>query len=85
MIPRIKNIEAKDNFLLLVTFDNNEQVLYDVKDDIKAIADFRPLQTETGLFNNFQLGPSRTCVYWSDRIDLPSDAILEYGKKLNNQ
>ena len=85
MIPRIKNIEAKDNFLLLVTFDDNEQVLYDVKDDIKAIADFRLLQTETGLFNNFQLDPSRTCVYWSDRIDLPSDSILEYGKKLNNQ
>ena len=85
MIPRIKNIEAKDNFLLLVTFDDNEQVLYDVKDDIKTIADFRLLQTETGLFNNFQLDPSRTCVYWSDRIDLPSDAILEYGKKLNTQ
>ena len=42
-------------------------------------------KTETGLFNNFQLDPSRTCVYWSDRIDLPSDSILEYGKKLNNQ
>ena len=42
-------------------------------------------KNETGLFNNFQLDPSRTCVYWSDRIDLPSDSILEYGKKLNNQ
>lgn len=22
---------------------------------------------------------SRTCVYWNDRIDLPSDTLYEYG------
>jgi hypothetical protein len=81
MIPRIKEIQAEDNLRLRVTFDNNEQVIYNVKDDVDTIADFRPLETENGLFKNFQLDPSRTCVYWSDRIDLPSDAILEYGEK----
>lgn len=82
MIPRIKEIKAEDNLRLLVTFDNDEQVLYDVKDDVNTISDFKPLETETGLFKNFQLDPSRTCVYWSDRIDLPSDTILEYGEKV---
>lgn len=82
MIPRIKSIEAQDNLTLLVVFDSNERVLYDVKEDIKAIDDFMPLQTEQGLFKNFQLDPSRTCIYWSDRIDLPSDTILEYGKQV---
>ena len=80
MIPRIKKVEVKDNLMLLVTFDSEEQVLYDVKDDVETLVDFRPLQTETGLFENYHLDPSRTCVYWSDRIDLPSDTILEYGK-----
>ena len=28
---------------------------------------------------NAQLDTSRTCIYWNDRIDLPSDAIYEYG------
>jgi hypothetical protein len=82
MIPRIKKIVAEDDLKLLVTFDNDEQVLYDMRDDINNISDFRPLETEIGLFKNFQLDPSRTCVYWSDRIDLPSDTILEYGKKI---
>ena len=83
MIPRIKGIKTEDNLRLRVTFDNDEQVIYNVKDDVGTIADFRPLETENGLFKNFQLDPSRTCVYWSDRIDLPSDAILECGEKIS--
>ena len=82
MIPRIKGIKTEDNLRLRVTFDNDEQVIYNVEDDVDTIADFRPLETENGLFKNFQLDPSRTCVYWSDRIDLPSDAILECGEKI---
>ena len=81
MIPRIKNIEVANDLTLLVTFDDDGQVLYDLKDDIDTLPDYKPLLTEVGLFENFQLDPSRTCVYWSDRIDLPSDIIWEYGKK----
>ena len=80
---RIKNIEAKDNFVLFVTFDDGEKVLYDLKDDISDIDDFRPLETENGLFKNYRLDKSRTCIYWSDRIDLASDTILEYGKRVD--
>ena len=79
MIPRIKQIFALDNYLLRVLFDDGRQVLYDVKDDIKSIPAFRDLKEQTGLFHNFQLDPSRTCVYWSDQIDLASDSIAEYG------
>ena len=39
------------------------------------------LKTEYGLFENYQLDESRTCVYWNDRVDLPSDTLLEYGTK----
>ena len=79
MIPRIKKIQALDNYILFVEFDNGQKVLYDVKDDIKTLVDFRVLESEYGLFNNVQLDPSRTCVYWTERVDLPSDTILEYG------
>ena len=83
MIPRIKEIEALDNLVLHVTFDGGEQVLYDVKEDVENIPDFKRLETEPYLFKNFSLDTSRTCVTWTDRIDLPSDTILEYGKKVN--
>lgn len=80
MIPRIKSLEALENFVLLVTFDNGDRVLYDVKDDIQTLSDFQVLKSEYGLFKNARLDSSRTCVYWTDRVDLPSDTILEYGQ-----
>ena len=80
MIPRIKNVIPLENFILFVEFDNGEKVLYDVKEDIEALDDFKILLSQHSLFQNVQLDPSRTCVYWSDRIDIASDTILEYGK-----
>ena len=80
MIPRIKYIEPKTEYKLLVVFDSGDKVIYDVKDDIDTLPDFKILLTENGLFNNVRLDESRTCIYWSDRVDLPSDTLLEYGK-----
>ena len=82
MIPRIKSVKPQDNYKLLIQFDGGETVLYNVLEDIDAIDDFGPLKTERGLFENVQLDDSRTCIYWSDRIDLPSDTLLEYGEKV---
>ncbi len=79
MIPRIKYLQPCENFTLHVIFDDGKDVIYDVKDDIKALPTYRPLMTEYGLFQNVQLDESRTCVYWSEDIDLPSDTIYEYG------
>lgn len=82
MIPRIKRLEALDNFLLSVEFDDGQRVIYDVKDDINTLPSFRGLQEIYGLFKQVQLDTSRTCVYWNDEIDLASDSIYEYGKVL---
>ena len=80
MIPRIKKISVLDNYVLFVEFDDGYKILYDVKDDIKAIPSFRALVDVYGLFKQVQLDSSRTCVYWNDEIDLASDSIYEYGK-----
>lgn len=80
MIPRIKKITALDNFILFVEFDDGYKVMYDVKDDIETLPSFRALTDVYGLFKQVQLDSSRTCVYWNDEIDLPSDCLYEYGK-----
>ncbi len=80
MIPRIKDITPLPDFLLRVVFDDGKAVLYDVKEDMEQLEDYRDLRTIAGLFDQVQLDQSRTCVFWNDRIDLPSDAIYEYGK-----
>ena len=82
MFPRIKSLKPLDNFRLLVEFVDGKTVLYDVKEDIDSIPDYIVLKTTHGLFNQVQLDRSGTCVFWNDQIDLPADAIYEYGKPL---
>ena len=79
MIPRIKSIEPKDDFKLLVDFDEGRRVIYDVADDIRNIEAFRELESIPGLFGNARLDSSRTCIVWNERVDLASDTIYEYG------
>ena len=81
MIPRIKEVKPLLDYNLSVTFDDGKSVIYDVKDDIGQIDDYKDLVTVHGLFNHVQLDESRTCVFWNDRIDLPSDTIYEYGEE----
>lgn len=79
MIPRISSIKPMPDFMLSVAFDDGKHVLYDVKEDMN-LPGYDQLRTITGLFQQVQLDQSRTCVYWNDEIDLPSDAIYDYGK-----
>lgn len=79
MIPKIKEVKSLDNYMLSVVFDDGKAVLYDVKEDMETIPQYRDLKDIYGLFEQVQLDQSRTCVYWTDDIDLPSDTIYEYG------
>lgn len=77
MIPRIESVKALDNYMLEVVFDDGKTGLYDVKTDIEIIESYKDLENIYGLFNQVQLDESRTCVFWNENIDLPSDAIYE--------
>lgn len=77
MIPRIKSAKPLENYLLKVVFDDGKSGIYDVKDDINTIPQYKDLEKINGFFEQVKLDESRTCVSWSDEIDLPSDAIYE--------
>ena len=81
-IPRIKSIVPQNNYKLSVVFDDGCKVIYDVAEDIATIDCFSELMTIKGLWNQAQLDSSRTVVYWNENIDLPSDTIYEYGKRV---
>lgn len=78
MIQRIRSVQPMPDYCLRVDFDDGRRVLYDVKEDMN-LPGYSLLQQVPGLFQQVQLDSSRTCVYWDDEIDLPSDAIYEYG------
>lgn len=69
-----------DNYTLQVVFDEGKNVLYDVKEDMDTLPGYDDLRNIQGLFNQVKVDSSRTCVFWNEDIDLPSDAIYEYGK-----
>lgn len=78
MIRRIRTVRPLPDFLLSVSFDDGKRVVYDVKEDM-GLPGYIALRDVRGLFEQVQLDPSRTCVYWNSEIDLPSDTIYEYG------
>lgn len=80
MIKRIRRLEPMADYRLYAVFDDGRAVVYDVKEDIRDIPAYRDLVDIGGLFQQVRLDASRTCVFWNDAIDLPSDAIYEYGK-----
>lgn len=77
MIPRIKSIEPLEDYLLQVVFDDGKSGIYDVKDDINTIPQYKDLQIIPGIFGQARLDRSRTCIFWTDEIDLPSDTVYE--------
>lgn len=79
MIPKIKSVRPLKNYMLNVIFDDGRNCLYDVGEDIENIKGYEDLKSIHGLFEQVQLDESRTCVFWNDFIDLPSDTIYEYG------
>ena len=79
MIRRIQTVRTLPDFLLSVSFDDGKRVVYDVKEDT-GLPGYIALRDVRGLFEQVQLDPSRTCVYWNSEIDLPSDTIYEYGR-----
>ena len=92
-LPRIKGIKTLPNYRLSVVFDDGKEVVYDVGEDfddgkevvydvgedIEQVDEFRMLKQIPHLWEQARVDSSRTCVYWNDRIDLPSDTLYEYG------
>lgn len=63
-------------------FDNWFFCKFLLTDDMNTLPAYDSLKKTEGLYRNVKLDESRTCVYWNDRIDLPSDTIYEHGKRL---
>lgn len=81
MIQRITSVVPLPDYCLSVAFDDGKQVIYDVKEDF-SLPGYNILCDVFGLFQQVQLDKSRTVVYWSEDVDLPSDTIYRYGREI---
>lgn len=79
-IPRIKKLNVLKNYMLDVLFTDGKHVIYDVKKDIDTIPSYKVL-LDKNLFEKVQLSESKSSIFWTDMVDLPSDILYEYGKE----
>jgi hypothetical protein len=80
MILKVINAEYKGSYLLLITFNNGETLMVDLKktiiDDHRKI--FIPLQ-DINYFKNFKI--SLNTIVWENEADFAPEFLLELGKK----
>ena len=73
MHPRPIDVKPLDNFKLLITFQNNEQKIFDVT-PMLDLSIYQKLKNK-GLFSLAKA--DGMCVYWNDEIDLCPDMVYE--------
>ncbi len=82
MMPRIQDVKLLKDYEMEVLFDDGAKVIFDLKMMMKEVPVFNDLKKD-GLFEKYKIDESRTCLYWTDMIDLPSDGIYDFGKRIN--
>ena len=80
MNPRPIDVKPLDDYKLLVTFQNKEMKIFDVK-PLLHFPIYKPLENK-GLFSIAKADGS--CIYWNDEIDLCPDTVYENGIKVSN-
>lgn len=81
MIPRIKNVKVKEDYVLLVSFDNNIVKEYDMK---PLLNDKRfELLKDKMIFSMVQVDAGGYGISWNDDIDLSEHEIWINGSIVN--
>lgn len=79
-IPKIKNVFPKDNFQLLVTFDNNSQKEYDCNQILNR-PEFKPLLNKA-FFRSVKVDLGGYGISWNDDIDLSEYELWVNGAEI---
>jgi hypothetical protein len=81
MIPRIKDVKVKEDYVLLVFFDNNTVKEYDMKPLLKDKR-FELLKDKI-IFSMVQVDAGGYGISWNDDIDLSEHEIWINGSIVN--
>jgi len=76
MYPRVINVQAEQNFKLLITFNNGEKKSFDVKPYL-GIGIFKELQ-DVSMFNSVK--PFLGSIQWANGLDLCPDTLYLEGE-----
>lgn len=81
MNPRPVNVKVLDNYNLLVTFQNDEKKIFDVK-PLLSMPLYQPLRNKA-LFKKAKA--DGMCLYWNDEIDICPDMLYLESHPVSGQ
>ena len=85
MFYKVKSVEAEDDYILLVTFQNKVKKRYDIKPLFEKWHVFKDLKNIQGLFENVKVDVGGYGIYWNDDIDLSCNELWENGTEIELQ
>ena len=80
MFYKVKNVEPKENYKLLVTFENGTIKIYDVAQLFDKYNFFKQLQSITGLFEQVKVDIGGFGISWNDEIDISCNELWNNGE-----
>ena len=80
MFYKVKEVEALDNYILLVTFENKIRKKYDIKPLFEKWEIFKNLINITGLFKNVKVDKGGYGISWNEEIDLSCNELWNNGE-----
>ena len=83
MVPKIKDIKVKDDYKLIVLFDNNQAKEYDVKMLIERHKSFHILKDKM-IFSMVKVDAGGYGISWNDDIDLSEYELWKNGRDVEN-
>jgi len=81
MMLRIKQVQACDDYVLHVTFENGVTKLYDIKPRLHDER-FKILR-DRGLFKSVQVDSGGFGISWNDDVDMSENELWTEGKDLD--
>ena len=85
MVHRIKEVEAKDNYIIEVCFFDGKLVQYDVKTLFAVFPAFQVFEESPKLFGAVKVDQGGYGVSWNDELDLDAETIWQDGLLLERQ
>ena len=79
MFYKIKDVKPLENFILLITFENDEIKYYDVKTLFHKFTAFQDLLNIPGLFKLVKIDEGGYGISWNENIDLSCNELWNNG------
>lgn len=75
MFNKVKAISPQSDFILLITFENNENRYYDIKPLFNKWDIFNDLKNILGLYEQVKVDQGGFGISWNDDIDLSCNEL----------